>query len=147
MQHVNVCDLSVFPCMIKRYTQLTRENYGMHVLNENQIWQAAEHVFKELPSCKISSGFIQAYRLCAKIIEHGGDNTFLSGSSGGIRTGVSVDFYPTDKGLARKDGRVYPKPKQFTYHDEAAVIEDGEVRLKGMVEGWMMCRRWFLRMK
>ena len=111
MPHVNVCDLSVFPCMSKRHTQLTREHHGMHVLNENQIWQAAEQVFKELPSCKIASGFIQAYRLCAKIIEHGGDNNFLSGSSGGIRTGVSVDFYPTDKGLDRKYGRVYPAPK------------------------------------
>ena len=43
---------------------------------------------------------------------------------------MSVDFYPTDKGLARKDGRVYLAPKQFTYHDEAMVVEDGEGRLE-----------------
>ena len=110
MPHVNVCDLSVFPCMSKRHTQLSRDNHGMHVLTEEQIWNAAKRVYKDLPSSKIASGFIQAYRLAAKIIKHGGDNSFLSGSSGGIRTGVSNDFQPTDEGLARKDGKILPAP-------------------------------------
>jgi len=61
-------------------------------------------------SCKVASGFIQAYRLSNKIIEHRGDNSFLSGSSGGIRTGVSKDFVPTDKGLERKDGSILCAP-------------------------------------
>ena len=56
------------------------------------------------------SGFIQAYRLIERIIEHRGDNSFLSGSINRIRTGVSIDFYPIDKGLTRKYGKVFPAP-------------------------------------
>ena len=110
MPHVNVCDLSVFPNMSKQHTQLSRDHHGTHDLKEDQIWKAAEEVFKKLPSCKIASGFIQAYRLAEKIIQHRGDNTFLSGSSGGIRTGVSKDFQHTKTGLVRKDGRVIFAP-------------------------------------
>ena len=110
MPHVNVCDLSVFPNMSKRHTQLSRDHHGTHVLTEDEIWKAAETVYKQLPSSKIASGFIQAYRLAAKIIQHHGDNTFLAGSSGGIRTGVSNDYLPTDKGLARRDGKVLDAP-------------------------------------
>ena len=64
-------------------------------------------VYKDLPSSRATSVFIQAYRLVRRIIHHGGDNRFLSGNSGGIRTGVCEDVYPTDKGLVRKDGRVF----------------------------------------
>jgi len=110
MPHVNVCDLSVFPNMSKRHTQLSRDHHGMHVLKEDQIWRAAEQVFRRLPSNKIASGFIQAYRLAKKIINHNGDNSFLSGSIGGIRTGVTIDFQPTDKGLTRKDDKCMPAP-------------------------------------
>ena len=60
MLHVNMCNLSEFPNMSKRHTQLARDHHGMHVLTEDQIWNAAEEVFKKLPSCKIASGFIQA---------------------------------------------------------------------------------------
>ena len=45
---------------------------------------------KDFPSSKIASGFIQAYRVAEKIIQHGGDNSFLSGSSSG--TGNSSGF-------------------------------------------------------
>ena len=82
----------------------------MHMLTEDQIWNAAEKVFKQLPSCKVASGFMQANRLAERIIEIRGDNSFLSGSSGGIRTGFSKDFIQTKTGLARKDGRVIPAP-------------------------------------
>ena len=47
----------------------------------------------------------------------------MAGNSGGIRTGVTRDFYPTDKGLARKDGRVFSAP-QKAYLDEEQ-MEDG----------------------
>lgn len=131
MPHVNVCDLSVFPNMSKRHTQLSRDHHGMHVLKENEIWSTAEQVFKQLPSSKIAAGFIQAYRLSKKIIDSGGDNLFLSGSSGGIRTGVSIDYQATDKGLERKDGRVLPAPEIGTYHEEVVdspeLVSEGEV--------------------
>ena len=67
MPHVNVCDLSVFPNMSKRHTQLARDHHGTHVLTEDQIWKAAEEVYKQLPSSKIACGFIQAHRLAKKL--------------------------------------------------------------------------------
>ena len=110
MPHVNVCNLSVFPNMSKRHTKLSRDYHSTHVLTEDQIWNAAEKVYKQLPSHKIASGFIQAYRLAGKIIQHDRDNTFLPRNSGGIRTGVTNNYVPTDKGLARKDGKVLAAP-------------------------------------
>ena len=58
MPHVNICDLSVFPNMSKRHTKFTREHHGTHALKEDEIWKAAERVFKELLSHKIASGFV-----------------------------------------------------------------------------------------
>ena len=88
MPHMNVLDLSVFPNMSRRHTQLARDNYGMHVLKEDEIFDVAQQVYDNLPSSKIASGFIQAHRLAKRIIEHGSDNCFLSGGSGGISTGI-----------------------------------------------------------
>ncbi len=111
MPHMNVCDLSVFPGMSKQHSKLSRDHHGMHVLTEDQIWQTAKQVERQLPSAKIASGFVQAYILAAKVIEHKGDSTFLSGSGGGIRTGVSRDFIATEKGVKRRDGKVIPAPE------------------------------------
>jgi len=60
--HMNVLDLSVFPNMSRRHTQLARDHYGMHVLKENQIFDVAQQVYDDLPSSMIASGFIQAHR-------------------------------------------------------------------------------------
>ena len=38
MRHVNILDLSVFPNMSKRHTQLLCDHHGMYVMTENQIW-------------------------------------------------------------------------------------------------------------
>ena len=59
---MNVLDLSVFPNMSRRHTQLARDHYGMHVLKENQIFDVAQQVYDDLPSSMIASGFIQAHR-------------------------------------------------------------------------------------
>ena len=108
MPHMNVLDLSVFPNMSRRHTQLARDNYGTHVLKEDEIFYVAQQVYDNLPSSKIASGFIQAHRLARRIIEHGGDNCFLLGGSGGISTGVAKDFDETLNGLTRKDAQTFP---------------------------------------
>ena len=77
MPHVNMCNLSVFPNMSKRHTQLSRDHHGMHVLTEDQIWNAAAKVSKQLLSCKVASGFIQGNRLAERIIQHRGNNSFF----------------------------------------------------------------------
>jgi hypothetical protein len=71
------------------------------VLPEVEIWKNAESVWNKLPSCKVASGYIQAYRIEEKVIKEKGDNKFL-GVGGSIHTKVREDFYETDNGLAGK---------------------------------------------
>ena len=109
MPHMNVLDLSVFPNMSKRHTQLSRDREGLKVLSEDEIWEAAEKVWRSLPECKIASGYVQAYRIAAKVIAAKGGNSFL-GAGGTIHVGVSGDFNETDNGLERKDGVAVAAP-------------------------------------
>ena len=126
MSHVNVCDLSVLPKMSKRRTELARDHHDMHVLKEDEIWRTpAEQVFKQLPSRKIASGFIQVYSLSKNIIQSGKDHSFLARSNGGIRIVVSIGYRETDKGLTRKDGRVFQATAKVTHHKELMANECG----------------------
>ena len=109
MPHMNVLDLSVFPAMSRRHIALARSMGGLRVLNEDEIWAAAEKVWRDLPSCKIASGYVQAYRIAEKIIKVKGDNGFL-GSNGTPHVGIRKDFHETEKGLSRKDGKVFGAP-------------------------------------
>jgi hypothetical protein len=109
MPHLNVLDLSVFPAMSRRHTALARARGGLCVLKEDEIWAAANQVWNDLPSSKIASGYIQAFRLAKKVIEVRGDNAFL-GSSGSIHVGIRKDFVETATGLRRKDGKVLRAP-------------------------------------
>lgn len=109
MPHLNVLDLSVFPAMSRRHMALARAHGGLCVLKEDEIWAAANQVWNDLPSSKIASGYIQAFRLAKKVIEVHGDNAFL-GSSGLIHVGIRKDFVETATGLRRKDGKVLRAP-------------------------------------
>jgi hypothetical protein len=102
MPHMNVLDLSVFPCMSKGHSDKSRKSGGLKVLSEAEIWKNAESMWKELPNCKVASGYIQAYRISEKVMKEKGDNKFL-GAGGSIHTNVRTDFYETENGLARKD--------------------------------------------
>ena len=109
MLHMNVLDLFIFPNMSKQHTDLTRDREGLKVLSEDQIWTAAEEVWMELPDCKIASGYIQAYRIAAKVIAAKGDNSFLGGD-GTVHVGVNQDFDESLNGMKRKDGAVVAAP-------------------------------------
>jgi hypothetical protein len=104
MPHVNVLDLAVFPSMSKRHSHLARAKHGNRVLKEDEIWDTALQVWENLPSCKIANSFVQAKRICEKIIKCGGGNDFLSGCNGGISSEIRKDFDETLKGNKRKDG-------------------------------------------
>ena len=80
MPHMNNLDLSVFPCMSRRHTQLAREQNRQRMLTEDQIWDTAKSLWDCLPSSKTASGFIQAHRIAQRVIEFHGSNTFLTGS-------------------------------------------------------------------
>ena len=99
MPHMNVLDLSVFPNMSKRHAELARSSGGLHVLTENEVWEAAEKVWKKLPSSKIASGFVQARRIADKVIKAKGANDFLGSGGGGIGVGLCRDFQETRKGM------------------------------------------------
>jgi hypothetical protein len=109
MPHMNVLDLSVFPCMSKRHTQKSRECGGSRVLPVDEIWENAEDVWKELPNSKVASAYVQAYRIADKVIQAKGDNEFL-GSGGNIHCGIRNDFKFTANGLERKDKKTISAP-------------------------------------
>lgn len=88
--------------MSKRHTHKSRATGGLRVLTEDEIWETAKEVWEALPSSKIASGYIQAYRIADKVIESKGSNSFL-GVGGNIHTNIRKDFRDTDTGLARKD--------------------------------------------
>ena len=50
------------------------------MLMEDEIWDTALQIWNGLPSCKISSGYIQAYRIAQKVNDCNGCNNFLKGS-------------------------------------------------------------------
>ena len=82
---------------------------GKHVLSENEIWEIALEVWEKLQSSKIALAYVQVYRIAGKVVEAEGGNEFL-GIGGTPHVGIMKDFYPTNKGLARKDGINMPAP-------------------------------------
>ena len=66
MPHINVLDLAVFPCISKRHCTLARQKGGLHVLKEDEIWEASLEVWQKLPNCKIARGFALSYRISDK---------------------------------------------------------------------------------
>ena len=69
MPHINVLDLAVFPSMSKRHSHLARSLHGTRVLKEDEIWDVAQEVWENLPSCKIANAFTQAKRIAEKIVK------------------------------------------------------------------------------
>jgi hypothetical protein len=65
-----------------------------------EIWKTAREVWSNLGSAKIARGYILAYRIAAKAIKSGGENTFLRQQD--FHSGVHSDFYDTPKGVAKK---------------------------------------------
>ena len=105
---MNVLDLSIFPAMSRRHIKRARACGGIRVLREEDIWEVAMEVWKELTSAKVASGYIQAYRIAADVIKAKGDNKFL-GVGSTPHVGVWADFKDntTRIGITRKDGRVF----------------------------------------
>ena len=114
MPHINVLDLAVFPCISKRHCSLSRKKGGLHVLKENEIWETALEVWKQLPNCKIARGYALSYRIAQKVIDNEGDNAFL-GKSKGLSSNIKQDFNDTHHGIARKDGKVIAAPPVMVF--------------------------------
>jgi hypothetical protein len=84
MLHMNVLDLSVFPCMSRHHTTLSRMT---KVSKCYEIWKNAKTVWNELPSSKIASDFVQASCIAKEVIKQNGDNSIL-GMQDRISTGI-----------------------------------------------------------
>jgi hypothetical protein len=95
--------------MSKWHTALSRERAGLRVLKEGEIWDAAEMVWRDLPTSKIASAYIQANRIAGAIIKSKGSNDFL-GVNGSLHFGVRQGFDKTADGLARKDSKLRLAP-------------------------------------
>ena len=52
----NALDLTVFPCISKRHCSVARWKGELYLLKENEIWEAALEVWKNLPNCKVTYG-------------------------------------------------------------------------------------------
>ena len=103
MPHMNVLDLSVFPCMSRRHATTARKQKGKHVLSENEIREIALEVWEKLQYSEIASAYVQAHRNAGKVVEAEGGN-YLLAAFVSPHVGIRKYFYPTNKGLARKDG-------------------------------------------
>ena len=125
MPHTNILDFSVFLAMSRRHMYLTQSLHGTRVLKENEIWDVAEQIWEQLPSCKIANTFVmQGKRICNKIVKCKGDNTFLSGLQGGIAVGIRKDFEDTATGNRRKDGNI------LTHKEGIGMEKEKQVRTK-----------------
>ena len=102
MPHMNVLDLAVFPSMSSRHSKLSRAHSGS-VIPKDDIWRAAESVWRQLPEVKIARAFILAWRLASVVIAKNGANTFLNTKE--LHQGITKGFH--DGG----GGRVYPRTK------------------------------------
>ena len=99
MPHINNLDLAVFPMMSKRHSSLLKMYSNLQAPHE-EIWKTAREVWCNLGSAEIARGYILAYRIAAKVIKSGGENTFLRQQD--FHSGVRSDFYDTPKGVAKK---------------------------------------------
>jgi hypothetical protein len=77
MPYANNLDFVVFPCMLKRHTQLLRQHGNSFVPND-LIWKAVQEVRNELESYVVARGFVLAYRIAAKVMEGEGGNDFFN---------------------------------------------------------------------
>jgi hypothetical protein len=87
----------------------SRECGGRRGLPEDEIWQNAEDVWKELQNSKVASACVQVYRIADKVIQAKGDNKFL-GSGGSIHCGIGNDFKFTANGVERIDKKTICAP-------------------------------------
>lgn len=99
MPHMNNLDLAVFPMMSKRHSTLLRHYSNMQAPHD-EIWDATNSVWNNMESAQIARGFVLAYRIARKVIQHKGDNAFLQKQD--FHSGVRDDFYATATGIAKK---------------------------------------------
>ena len=82
--------------MSKRHSALLKQNSN-HVPTQDTIYEAAEEVWRDIPSAEIARGFVLAYRIACMMDATEGSSNFLSGNK--FHSNVRHDFYSTNKGI------------------------------------------------
>jgi hypothetical protein len=100
MPHANDLDIAVFPSMSKCHSQTLRDFASKGVAPPDEIWKAADDVWRNLDSATIARGFVLVYRILAKVIQHNGSNEFLRDKE--FHSSVRKDFQSTKTGIMRK---------------------------------------------
>ena len=100
MPHANDLDIVIFPSMSKRHSQTLRDFASKGVAPPDEIWKAADDVWRNLDSATIARGFVLVYRILAKVIQHNGLNEFLWDKE--FHSSVRKDFQSTKMGIMRK---------------------------------------------
>jgi hypothetical protein len=111
MPHLNNLDLAIFLMISKRHSALL-QNYLIVQAPTDEIWRTAEQVWIDLGSAEIAGGFILAYCIAKKVIDCGGENTFLQKQE--FHSRVREDFYFTPYGVSKKT-RVVDSLKRMFY--------------------------------
>ena len=96
MPYVNNLDLSVFPMMSKRHSQLLQQ-YSNGVASADDIWNAASTVWNDMEASTIARGFVLAKRVAEQVVRENGSNEFLRGNK--FHQSVRQDFAGTAKGI------------------------------------------------
>ena len=99
MPYMNNLDLIVFPAMSKRHSKLLRSNVRA-VVPPNEIWEAAQQVWKDIPSAVIARGFVLAFRIAQLVIDNKGSNKFLCDKR--LHQSIRKDFADTDTGITKR---------------------------------------------
>ena len=100
MPHANNLDLAVFPLLSKHHSALVSAYSKGCEPSPDEIWKSAEAVWENMPSATIASGYMHAYSILGKVIEHNGCNEFLRTKD--FHTGVRQEYYATEKGIKKR---------------------------------------------
>ena len=94
----NVHDACIFPMMSKEVSKVQALEYGNIMLKGDELYHAVSKVWKNPKNCvAMSRAFAGHHQIVCSILEHEGDNTYLS-SKGGLSFGIRKMFVPDQEG-------------------------------------------------
>ena len=94
--------------MSRNHSRLLRDHHGKTPPSPDVITETAIKLFWSLPSAAIAEAHVLAYRVAQKVIKERGGNHFLD--EDGVHAGIRRDFYRTDTGIKRVDGKTFGPP-------------------------------------
>ena len=94
----NVKDACIFPTLSKDVSQQQAIAYGSHVLQDEELWRAAESSWANMPLSTIARAYAGHHQIVTAILEHAGSNEFLR-QRGGMHYGIRKRYAATEEGV------------------------------------------------